>query len=650
MRKIFYKMLFIAGISVGISLTTGCADILEKGPDGRTSLDEVFADNYRAAAFLNTAYSYLPLYTNHGYFTTRIRVAASDEGWDCDDFDYWQGAGPRMYNGGVSSTGYPMTDFTTTNSHDGAFYVRFYQSIRYCCTFLERADEANITLETDRSRWKAEAHALRAWYYHELLRWFGAVPLVKNSIDYQTEDFSKYEKPSFMDVVDFILADCDSALNCPDLPWRITTDQQIYRITKAVVAGIKSRISLYAASPLYNTGDNSAEVWDKAYQINMAALQDLRREGYELYNKVNDAGQYSSADSHLPNTAASISNEYFTKNQTYTVNPIDKETIWTARTGPTNVWGVEGIGAQDGYKCGTVPTQESVDAYETANGEPVLDLAKPYLDAQHTQPNYNPKALAVNGGQYDPEDPYANRDPRFYASIYYNGSKRRAYYSFGETPAALDNYSESVTTPGNRTRIISTWVGEPFTGIHSSSRFRTRTGYYLRKFVGPTWGSDYSPSQPHEKYFRLGEIYLNTAEAAAETNHLEIALDLVNEIRSRAGMPALPYTLTREELILRIRNERRVELAFEGHRYFDVRRWQKPDGDLSATDRWVTAMEITRNVDGSGNFAGYTYLRRPVRPTERMCYTNQYLKAPYPNAEADKLFTLTGKVWQNQGW
>jgi hypothetical protein len=147
------------------------------------------------------------------------------------------------------------------------------------------------------------------------------------------------------------------------------------------------------------------------------------------------------------------------------------------------------------------------------------------------------------------------------------------------------------------------------------------------------------------KLFRLGEVILNFAEAAAEADQLTEAADAVNEIRRRVGMPDLPAGLSKDELIRRIRNERRVELAMEENRYFDIRRWTQPGGDLSKTDKWITAMEIRRNNDGT-----YTYGRRTVRDTERKCYTNKFLWVPMPLAEANRLLSITGQNWQNAGW
>ena len=110
-------------------------------------------------------------------------------------------------------------------------------------------------------------------------------------------------------------------------------------------------------------------------------------------------------------------------------------------------------------------------------------------------------------------------------------------------------------------------------------------------------------------------------------------------------MPLLPKSLTGQELLNRIINERRVELAFEEARYFDVRRLHKPDEDLSATDKWVTAMHITRNADGS-----YTYKRGQVNGQARNCWQNKWLKTAIPLNEVNRVIAITGENWQNPGW
>ncbi len=620
---------------LSVFLTFSCTDVLDMAPDGKISLEEVFSDNDKVGAFLNSCYTNLPVKGTRYFFWSRGPVNWSDESWDTDaEAESWLTSG-RMYNGDASAANHPSVQWA--NENNGDYWDKYWSAIRNLALFLEKIDEATVDNPDDRKRWKAEAHVLRAYYYMELLKWYGTgLPIVRTPYDF-SDDFSKVEKASYFEVVQFILEDCNAAIAIGELPWRITSGGESGRVNKALAEAIRSTAILFAASPLYNDGQDH---WEEAYQINLKAVQNLKSNGYELYNQVNLPQTYLSDVAHIGednNPYAALYNEYFTQTMAYAANPVDKETIYQSRAGQGNIWNIDGIGAQDGYKSGTCPTQELVDSYETIDGEPILNLQNPYLDEQHLNPNYN-----SNNSLYDPQNPYENRDPRFYASIYYNGSKRKALWNFAESPESFENYPAGI---GNRTRIIATYVGEPQTGIHPTVRRATRTGYFQRKFLHPNSGGDNPVGGANWKYYRLGEIILNLAEAAAEAGHLMEATAAVNEIRTRVNMPELPQSLTQEELILRIRNERRVELAMEENRYFDVRRWTSPEGDLSETDRWITGAEIIRNEDGT-----YTYGRRNVREVERKNYTNKFLHVPIPLNEANRLQSITGTNWQTPGW
>lgn len=623
----------IGGLAILLSLFLfSCSDVLDKGPDGKISLEEVFQDDEKTAAYLNSCYLYIPAEGHNYFFWMRGPVDWSDEAWDTDaEAEPWITSG-QLYSGNVSAASHFNTQWA--DNGNGNYWVRMWTGIRKCTVFLDHIETAKVKSEANRSRWKAEAHLLRAYYYMVLLKFFGCPLPIERTAYVYTDDFSTTERSSYYDVVKFIIEDCDAALASPYLPWRITTNAEGYRFTKAIAEGIKSRMSLYAASPLYNEGEDH---WEEAYQINKAALANLKSNGYELYNKVNFPSWKDNPDVHLPNDGAKLFNEYFSNNMGFESNPTDKETIYQTSAGQDWI-NTEGIGAVMGYKSGSCPSQEIVDCFETLDGQPVLNLSKPYVDeVTHLQPNYN-----TANTLYDPQDPYANRDPRFYASIYYNGSKRTCFWIFDETSESVENFPAK---KGYRTRIIATWAGEPQTGRHQTTRKATRTGYFLRKFLHPNSGQEVvTAAHARAKVMRLGEIYLNLAEAAAEANHLDEAYQAVNAIRTRVNMPPLPTGLSKDELILRIRNERRVELAFEAHRYFDVRRWHKPDETLEKTDRWITAAHITRNDDGT-----YTYARGPVSK-ERLCYQNKFLKFPVPLNDVNIMLALTGDNWQNPGW
>ena len=613
-------------------------------PDGKITIEDVFKDNEMVAAYLNSCYQYIPSGGNTWYYLMRGPVCWSDEAWDTDAEVEAQFSTAQLYNGIVSAANH----FTeqSAESGNGRYWSRFWAGIRQCTNFLSYIDKAEVTSYINRSRWKAEAHLLRAYYYSELLRWYGCPLPIEREVFPLDFDYSTTKRESYYNVVKFIIEDCDAALLSPDLPWRITSSAEAFRLTKAVAEAIKSRMILYAASPLYNAGNN---YWEEAYEINKTALANLQAQGYYLYDDINYPAVWEHEDAFFPNREAALFNEYFCISHVYSSNPVDAETIYQTRNGQGNIYYDDGIGAQSGYKSGTCPSQELVDCFEVTDGTiayPVLNLAKPYHDEiSHLNPNFNAANDVYN--LYDEQNPYANRDPRFYASIYYNGSKRRANWQFNESEASVENYP---ATGGYRTRIIATWSGEPQTGIHPTLRKATRTGYFNRKFLHPNSGRENNDiGGANYKSFRLGEVILNFAEAAAEAGYLNDAKAAVDDIRARVNMPPLPDGLSQPELILRIRNERRVELALEGFRYFDVRRWTQSDGDLEKTDRWITAIWISPPVDnGDGTFS-YTYDRGPVS-RERLCYSQKFLWLPIPLNEGNNMMAQTGENWQNPGW
>lgn len=622
-----------------------CSDVLNQAPDGKISLEEVFGDNDKTMYYLNTCYSSINAKGCLYFFWSRGPVNWCDDSWDADDLDVSWAASRRYYDGNANASDFPANYNAGDSGNESVSWARSFQRIRNCAVFLQNIPNAKVNSESDRSRWTAEAHILRAYYYSELLMWFGcSLPIIREPYTYDA-DFSKVERSSFHDVVEFIVEDCDAALACEELPWRITTDSEAMRMTKAVAWAIKSRMTLFAASPLYNDGNN---YWEEAYSVNKAAVQALESNGYALYDKLNQAAVWGDEKAYLPTAASQYFNEYFCNSGAYAADPADKETIYQLRDGAnSDLANVDGIGAILGYKTGTCPSQELVDAFETIDGQPVLDLAKPYLDEQHLKPNYN-----SSNTTYDKNNPYANRDPRFYATVYYNGSKRYCNWSTEAEKKSFENMGQG---KGENVRIITTWDAyedakgniinspEPLMGRSMTGRTPTRTGYFQRKFLHPNSGVEMRINGARHKDYRLAEIYLNFAEAAMEAGHTDEAITYVNKVRARAGMPGLPAGLSGENLRQRIHNERRVEFALEGNRYFDVRRWHKPDEDLSATDRWITGAHITHMQDGT-----YKYERTILK--ERQCYTNKWLKMPIPLTEVNNMRAITGEDWQNPGW
>ena len=253
--------LFISSV-VALGSFTSCSDVLDVAPDGTLSMEEVYADPDKVGALLNACYNSIPQKGYVYYFFDPLITACSDDGWSSEEV---QGTAIQgAYSGNASASGHPIRDMHDGHgSSNNAYWSRYWQQIRLCNQFLENIDNAAVHSETERARFKAEAHVLRAYFYSELIKWFGKLPIVDKTIEFDA-DFSTLRREKVYDVVKFIASDCEAAISCNELPWRITTDDEAMRATKALAWAIKSKMMLFAASPLFNEGGDH---WEEAYQM-----------------------------------------------------------------------------------------------------------------------------------------------------------------------------------------------------------------------------------------------------------------------------------------------------------------------------------------------------------------------------------------------
>jgi len=586
------KYLFIFLIIITLVFISSCNEKLDLPSDGRITLDEVFSDYNGTRAYLNSCYGYCPApYMDRSSF--------SDEAQDADDIVPGSKFS-NIYTGSLNASTF------STVSVDGSPWGFLYQGIRKCNVFIQRMESAPVYMpDIEKAGMLAQARTLRALYYLQLIKRYGGVPIYDKPIEIGY-DFSKDKRAKFSEVVRFILNDCDAALAVPDDPdgfhWSINNYNQYGIMSRAVAYAIKSEAVTYAASPLWFDGTYS---WDDATRINAEALSQCLANDYKLFDIV--------PASDIAQNAYALF--FFTFSND--LRAIDKETIYH-RGSAMQVWRDAGLPTNPSMtKAGPCPTQDLIDSYEMANGEPPITG---YSDADRLVPIIN------TASGYNEENPYVGRDPRFYASIYYNDAVRYLDQPDGKK--------------------VETFVGGT-EGISSVDRKYTRTGYYLRKFNNNKSGLN-NQADGAIRLLRLAEIYLNFAESAYQSHGPDVqvtlgsfsmsARDAVNVVRARAGMPPFPAGMSKEAFEKKYRNERRIELAFEEHRYFDVRRWNI----LSETDRFVTGMRITKNGED------LTYTRFKV--ANRNCYQDKYLLYPIDPDEVTKMLALTGDYWQNPGW
>ena len=570
-----------------------CNKQLDLETDGRITMDQVFSDYNGTRGYLNSCYGYCPApYIDRSSFT--------DEAQDADDIT----PGSRYinwYGGSVTTLTYPAY------SADGSPWGSLYTGIGNCNVFLESIKTATVyATNEEKGGWIAQALTLRALYYLQLIKRYGGVPIFDKPLEIN-HDFSSDKKAKFSEVVKFILTDCDKALSYPNtrdgFHWDINGNIQFSMMTRGVAYAIKSEAVTYAASPLWSDGTYT---WAMATDINKEALsQCITNGGYKLFDVV------------PASTVAQNPYALYCFTSSNDQRSVDKETIYQGGW-QMQIWKYAGMPTNPGMdKAGPCPTQDLVDSYEMANGEtPIVG----YSDASRLVPTIN----AASG--YDEANPYNGRDPRFYASIYYNGAVR---------------YLDQPTG-----KMVETFVGGT-EEISDISRINTRTGYYLRKFNNYKSGIS-TTADGAIRLFRLAELYLNFAESANQSVGPDVAVtttgfsmsakDAVSAVRARAGMPAFPLGMSKAAFETKYRNERRIELAFEEHRFFDVRRWKI----LDQTDKFVTGMRITK----TGSVLKYNRFKL----TDRNCSSTKYLMYPIDQAEVDKVIGNTGVNWQNPGW
>lgn len=413
------------------------------------------------------------------------------------------------------------------------YWDRGYQYIRKINVFLEKMEEVDIVLE-NKDQLVAEAKFLRGFIYFELIKRFGGVPIVDEV--YGLGEDVEFERNTFDECVAFIEQDLNEAI--PDLPERYpSTDANYGRATADAAQALLSRTYLYAASPLFNPA-NDLQKWQKAAD----AAEELLNKGYALYPDYQELFELSHGD---PQDEVIFSRGFTATGATGHQAPMHNFNRRYEAYG--GWWGSNG------------PSQNLVDDYDMTNGEP------PFL----ADGSINPAS------GYDPQNPFANRDPRFDATIIHDGSEFRG-----------DTYEMWISEDGTQ------WGYDSYKNTGDNPR----TNYVLKKFMpseGPfNWQTFYTIQWPH---FRLAEIYLNYAEAKFELGDEATARQYLNMVRSRPGvnLPDIPASVTGDELRRRIYNERRVELAFENHRFFDVRRWKISD---VVENRPIETLDIFRNM------------------------------------------------------
>ncbi|QDH81118.1 RagB/SusD family nutrient uptake outer membrane protein [Echinicola soli] len=548
---------------LGLLLTGACVeDVLDRRMDTNYTEEQVFSSYTTIRNFGIGIYNHLP--AGFDRFNGGTLASATDDALHSGQ----DGQVQQLAHGNWGAFSNPDDQ-----------WEGLYDGLRKANLFLENSEDFENTILRDTItaqgkqtyqtqvndlRWlRAEAHFLKAFFYFELTKRYGEVPIIEEVLD--LEDVSGHERRPYGECVDHMLSELQQAMEGMRDTWDgYDENRMLGRATTGAAMALRSRVLLYAASPLHNPQNDLAK-WQLAAE---AAYEVINSGRFGLFDNYGNLFRSSS------NTEIILSRRYAASNS------LERSMYPVGFTGAVG---------------GTNPSQNLVDAYQTANGLSITE-----------------------DESYDPQQPYQNRDPRLQMSIVTHGATFKG-------------------------RPVEIWRG----GLDGPGRARaTKTGYYQKKYVDENLDLLQDRSSVHAWiYFRYGEVLLNYAEAMNEvygpdgTSEMTpwSAREALNALRARPGVSMPPVTVDGKEAFRdMVRNERRVELAFEEHRYWDVRRWML---GMEAFNSAVRGVQVEKIADGE------FYLEyREV--DDRFFAPEMYL---YP-IQAEEINKSRGGLSQTPGW
>lgn len=539
----------IMAIMVGF---TGCQkDFLGQIPDDALAIEDVFQKDDLTRQFLANVYN-------------TIRSEVDHNGGNVP----WEGLSDEM---DITYTNYPMYAMNLgnwdKNRGDFNYWDYYYKGIRNAAYFMQNANTENnkITDPALLSQWRAEARFLRAYFYFMILRQYGPFVILPEepiAPDATIDDFS-LPRASYDECVNYIVSEIDKAYPDLQVPSAGIATQDYNRMNKGIALAVKSRLLLYAASPLVNGNTDYANFKNKDGKQLISQTYDIAKwkRAADAAKAVIDLNQYSLYKENvngLYSPIQSLRNVFLTNWNSEVIMVKNSDMYANDKNGaPYTAGGWSSWG----------PTQSAVDAYFMANGLPPItgytSGGAPIINQASGYTETGTVTTATSNYDVGTSNMYANREPRFYVAITFNLSKW------------INAAKGSPTNP----LVIQMYAGGN-SGKYSGANWST-TGYVSRKLVHPS-SSVLSPeviSPRFEVKMRMAEIYLNYAEALNEyaPGNPDI-LTYLNMIRERAGIPTYGSGAGQiqppADMRAAIRQERRVELAFENHRYFDTRRWK----------------------------------------------------------------------------
>jgi hypothetical protein len=463
--------------------------------------------------------------------------------------------------------------------------------------YLENYESVPFKNDSEKDQLTGEVYFMRAYNNFALLRMYGGIPLIDKTFSLDDEEeIQNVVRNTFEETVNAIVSDLNLAKGL------LSENTPRGRVNKSTADALKSRLLLYAASDLYNRPGNTNAMVGYTGGDRQARWQAAKDAAWEII-KSGRYNLYQPGDSAAENYSRIFLDHQV--EETIFAKIFDKELLGTAHdlyNGPNgfNNWG------------GNVPIQNMVDVYQLADGS-TFDWANPAHKA----------------------NPYQNRDPRFYATILYNGApwKKRGDNGLALDPIGIIQTAQFEYWDGSS--IQTRWGLDTRSGPIENWN-GTYSGYYLRKFMDINLNAQFIRGDQDFIFFRYAEILLNYAEACINLGQEDEAKTYLKMVRERAGMPGASVTNASGAALKELyRYERRVELAYEGHRFFDARRWMTAEVDFNKPAQGI---EIYGKLQPDHQTLVYDY---KVTNIQNRSFPVKMYFAPIPIGEIRKNEKLT---------
>jgi hypothetical protein len=610
-KKLFNAICIIAMMTVLFS----CDNFLDIVPDNTADVERAFTMRAQAEKFLYTTYSYLPNYStgivngSPGYSA----FLTSQEWWASFDtegqfvkegsqrvvdpyFNYWEGR---------------------NNAPD------MNEAIRQCNVFIENIDGVGDMSQAEKDKWKAEVTFLKAYYHFFLIRMYGPVILYNENVNTgAAEDQIKVARAPVDSAFNYVLTLMDEAISSPELPARVANQSTDYgRITKSIAYALKARVAVFAASPLYDgneqyssfrnvNGDNPFDVeqgaggdpmanWKRAADATKEAVDFIESNNFQFYTFQSSASRGALDDS---TTLKMTIRNTLAEGEGNVVRP---NLIWAQASNnigsgfPQQVKqrlnlprGLNNVSPVNAAAWGSLaPPLKIVEKYYSENGLPIdQDNTYDYTNRYQVETVAEEDRFYLREG-YTTAKLNFDREPRYYANLFFDGG---IYYGNGYFTGGVENYGHIRARDG-QINSLSTQQGQYF----------SLTGYWVKKLVNYQTTLEDDSFGTDVVYYswpimRLADLYLLHAEATNEVNGpgAEVYSSL-NRVRANNGLPTVEESwsefgngsawnhTSKDGLRQIIHRERTLELMFEGHYYWDVRRWKTAPEELpSAIMGW----------------------------------------------------------------